>query len=391
MLDNKNIIAIQCSDTPDERYALFCDDNSLYHGNDTEGFTLLAVLESISPLDRFIKIYYHFPYVCVTERYGLHAVAVHIVDKHVLYLTREDYHCDVSSYSVGFIERDGRVLLIHQTQWNRLDITDLETGESLTEREIICRETGETETNKWGAFPKMEKKNYIDYFHSLLHVSPDGKHFLSNGWVWQPFDNIRCFETDRFFKEYETCGKHIEYYRGYAWDRPCAFVGNDMVVIAADKDDITCEADVAESELKEPPAYHQLLFYKLSEVTAGIYTYSGYENYDTLPLAYSDKADCDVFDFDEYGEITNGEIHYQPDTDHLIILSPKGAFEVALDGKIIHSDPEIKQSVSNWSIRRNDTQKVKPSDLLQNWQYDMIRHSFYRLNENKIEKNVFNK
>lgn len=386
MLEDKNVLAIQCSNNQNEQYALFCDDKGVYHGNDIDGFTLLTVLENISLLDRPVKIYYHFPYICVTERYGLNAATVNISDRQVLKFAREDYHCDVSSYSAGFLEHNGRVLLIHQTQWNRLDITDLETEELLTKREIIYQESGETETNKWGMFPKMEAKNYIDYFHSLLHISPDGKHFLSNGWIWQPSDNIMCFEIERFLKEYETCGEHIEYYRGYAWDRPCAFVGNDMLVIAADKDNVTSGAGVTEAELKEPPPYQQLLFYKLSEVKARIYTYSGYENYDTLPLAYSEKADCDVFTFDEYGEITGGELHYKLETERLIVLSEKGAFELTLDGKIIHSDPEIKLSVSNWAIRHDDARAIKHSDWLKNWQYDAIRHSFYRFNENKIEK-----
>ena len=389
MLEDKNVVAIQCSNTQDEHYALFCDDKGLYHGNEKDGFLLLAVLENISPSDRFIKMYYYFPYICVTERYGLHAVVVHILDKEVLYLSREDYHCDVSSYSAGFLERDGHVLLLHQTQWNRLDITDLTTGKLLTEREVVFRCLDETVTTQWGQTHKTESKNYIDYFHSLLHVSPDGRHFLSNGWIWQPYDNIMYFKTDRFFKEYEPCGKHIAYYRGYAWDRPCAFIGNDMLVIAADKDDIVIEEGLAEAELKEPPAYHQLLFYKLSEIEAGAYTFSGYENYDTLPLAYSGRADCDVFAFDEYGEITGGEMHYHPETNRLVVLSGKGAFELTLDGKIIHYDPEMKQSVSNWSIRRNNTQKVKHSELLRNWQYDPVRHSFYRFNDNTIERIAF--
>jgi len=384
MFKDKNVLAIQCADTQNELYTLFCDDKGLYYGNDKDGFTLLAVLENISRLDRPIKIYYHFPYICVTERYGLNAAVVNITDGRVLKLTRHDYLCDVSSYSIGFLEHNGRILLIHQTQWNRLDITDLETEELLTEREIIHRRIVKPETGQWSTYIK----NYIDYFHSLLHVSPDSKHFLSNGWRWQPTDNIRCFETERFLKEYEPCGEDIRYYRGYCWDRPCAFVGNDMLVIAADKDGITIEEGVDEAELKEPPAYHQLLFYKLSEVKTNKYTYRGYENYDTLPLAYSGKADCDVFAFDEYGEIRGGELHYAPETEHLIVLSEKGAFELTLDGKILHSAHEIKLSTYSRNTQY-DARAVKCSAWLQNWQYDAIHHSFYRFNENKVEKKCF--
>ena len=116
MFKGKNVLAIQCSNTQHEQYALFCDDKGLYHGSDKDGFALLAVLDNISSLDRPIKIYYHFPYICVTERYGLNAATVNIIDRRVAKLVREDYHCDVSSYSVGFLERNGRILLIHQTQ-----------------------------------------------------------------------------------------------------------------------------------------------------------------------------------------------------------------------------------------------------------------------------------
>ena len=386
MLEDKNVLAIQCSDTQNEQYALFCDDKGLYHGDDKDGFTLLATLENISLLKRPVKMYYHYPYICVTERYGLNAATVNITDRRVLRFAREDYHCDVSSYSIGFLEYNGRVLLIHQTQWNRLDITDLETEELLTEREIIYRKTDEMVTNKWGTSPKMESKNYIDYFHSLLHLSPDGKHFLSNGWHWGPADNIKCFETERFLEEYETCEEHIEYARGYVWDRPCTFVGNDMLVIAADNDIIKAEDGVAEAELKEPPAYHQLLFYKLSEIKAHQYTYSGYEGYDTLSLAYSGYADCDVFAFDQYSEITGGELHYKPETDSLIALSEKGAFELTLDGKIIHSDADIKLNVSNLAMQLDDARAINHSEWLQNWQYDAIRDLFYRFRENRIEK-----
>ena len=387
MLENKNVLAIQCSDTQNEQYALFCDDKGLYHGNDKDRFVLLAVLENISLLDRPIKIYYHFPYICVSERYGLNAAVVNITNKSIIKLSREDYKCDVSSYSIGFLERDGRVLLIHQTQWNRLDITDLETEELLTEREIIHRQTNETVTDKWGkTVHKVEKKNYIDYFHSLFHISPDGKHFLSNGWVWQPSDNIICFETERFLKEYEPCGEKIDYYRGHSWDKPCAFVGNDIFVIAADNDVITIEDGISEAELKEPPAYHQLLFYKLSEIKSHKYTYSGYEGYDTFSLAYSGKADCDVFTFDEYGDISAGELHYKPETKSLIALSEKGAFELTLDGKIIHSNTDIKLNVSNWVMRFCGDRAIHYSEWLKNWQYDNIRDLFYRFNKGKIEK-----
>jgi len=190
MFQDNNVLAIQCSDTQNVQYAIFCDDKGLYHGNETDGFTLLAVLDNITLLDKPIKMYYHFPYICVTEQFGLNASVVKITDGKTLKLARLDYHCDVSSYSIGFLEYNGSVLLIHQTQWYRLDITDLETGELLTESDIIYLDTDDIVTTESGVYHKTERKRFIPYFHSLIHVSPDCKHFLSNGWVWTPQDKI---------------------------------------------------------------------------------------------------------------------------------------------------------------------------------------------------------
>ena len=97
MIKNRNVLAIQCSNTQDKQYALFCDDKGVYHGNDQDGFVLLAILENISVLDKPIKIYYHFPYICVSERYGLNAATVNIINGQVISFSREDNYCDVSS------------------------------------------------------------------------------------------------------------------------------------------------------------------------------------------------------------------------------------------------------------------------------------------------------
>jgi len=384
-LSTLDVLAIISSNTQDEDYALFTGDKGLYHGNPNTGFTLLTTLDNITALDAPIKLYYHHPYICVTERYGLNAAVVNIQSCNTLKLSREGYRNDVSSYSAGFIEDSGQVLLVHQTQWNRLDITNPETGQLLTTREIINEDTGETETTKWGTSPKRRQVNYIDYFHSLLHISPDGKHFLSNGWIWQPVDNIICFETNSFMSGYEPSGKYTGYMRGYAWDRPCTFINNDTFVIAADKCTVTAEEGVNESELKEPPTYHQLLYYKLSEVKANNYTYTGYEGYDTLPLAYSAGADCDIFLFDDYDEIQAGELHYNPSTGNLTAISQKGAYELTLEGKIIRSNPEIKIYVDNWQMRRNEAKEINHTSWLKNWQYDTVRDTFYRYNNGEIE------
>ena len=92
--------------------------------------------------------------------------------------------------------------MIHQTQWNRLDITDLTTGQILTERVIRIEKIGVDENN----FTLFDKENYEDFFHGLIHVSPNSKKFLSNGWCWHPFGLIECYGVEQFLKSYEPSG-----------------------------------------------------------------------------------------------------------------------------------------------------------------------------------------
>ena len=132
-------------------------------------------------------------------------------------LCRADYHSDVSSYSVGFLDRDGRTLLVAQTRWNRLDVFDAESGANLTEREVFIRDSGRR--NEQGQ-KVYDQSKYIDYFHSLLHVSPDSRHFLSNGWVWSPVDVVRVFSTEAFLNGYEPTSIPVATAFGYNWDRP---------------------------------------------------------------------------------------------------------------------------------------------------------------------------
>ena len=134
-------------------------------------------------------------------------------------LEREDYFAEQCTWPIGFYQRQGIVFLIHSTQWNRLDITNLETGQRVTKREV--------------AWDKEDKKtkNYLDYFHSNFHMSPDEKHFVINGWHWGPWDQLFAWNVDQFQVNYELGGRglHVLDVNGYNWDRPCCFYDNKTI------------------------------------------------------------------------------------------------------------------------------------------------------------------
>jgi hypothetical protein len=212
-----------------------------------------------------------------------------------------------------------------------LDIFDAESGENLTEREVYHRRT--ERKNEEGKFI-IEEKNYLDYFHSLLHVALDGKHFLSNGWIWSPIDEIFIFETDKFLNTFETGNIAVNLHSNssnYNWDRPCTFINNDLFVVAVDD---AAKADNLEEDEKETYEYKQLAFFNLSDAPQG-------NNYDYQHwINPCNQVSCTAFPVNEYGEV-KGRLYYDEKNKYLVALTADGAFAVNLTGEIIARLPEI--------------------------------------------------
>ena len=319
-------------------YVLFGDDGQLYIAGEGRPPVSVVQLPSID-VCKEVKLYVHEPWVCVTERFGTQATLVHMEKGSVREMSREDYHANVSSYSIGFLERDGRVLLIHQTEWNRLDIMDAATGECLTDRDVYSREAKprySDENQAWVNLPD-ESKSYLDYFHSLLHVSPDGAYFLSNGWMWHPIGQMICFRTDDFFKSYELSNIPVECNIDYNWDIPCTFIGHDRFVIAVDS--------LQNSPLYDPEdrvgynTYKQLQFYCLS-------TPAEEDAYGKHILKKERDAFCTAFRPNTYGNI-QGELIWNATHEIIVAITTDGACAVRLDGEVLETISECRCRAEN--------------------------------------------
>jgi hypothetical protein len=264
-LSNARVRAVAPDDRVPHSYFVFADGRLSRVGAGSTEAELVADVPDIREVghgtgdgrlagkDLEVGLYVHGPWVCVTERFGVNASLIDTVNGAVRGLSRADYHSDVASYSVGFLERDGRTLLVAQTQWNRLDVFDAETGANLTEREVSIRDSGRCDEHGRKIY---DLSNYVDYFHSLLHVSPDSRHFLSNGWVWSPVDVVRVFSTEAFLTGYEPTGISVSTTFGYNWDRPCAFIDDRTFVLALDDSMDTLDSDEAADY-----RYRQLAFW----------------------------------------------------------------------------------------------------------------------------------
>jgi hypothetical protein len=113
-------------------------------------------------------------YVVIYEKLGTKGLLLRD-GKLLRELNRSFYCAEAYEYPVAFASApNGRELLIHcPDDYNRIDFEDTETGERLT---------------------AASGRKLADFFHSRLAISGDGRWLLSAGWIWHPFNTVRCFD-----------------------------------------------------------------------------------------------------------------------------------------------------------------------------------------------------
>lgn len=152
----------------------------------------------VSPKDKFI---------CITNKKGQYGFVFDLgKGEIILKLDRKKYHTEQTVFPIQFLERNNDILLIHCTDWNHLEITNLSNNKLLTQR-----------------INKYETDTYLDYFYGELHLSPDGKSLLSSGWVWNPVSVFSIIDLDNWLdkniNEPELNTKFPVSILSYYWDR----------------------------------------------------------------------------------------------------------------------------------------------------------------------------
>jgi hypothetical protein len=162
----------------------------------------------------------------VVNTRGRHGIVLDLdTGQATLSLDRGDYHNAHCNFPVAFCEAERRLLLIHGTAWNRLDISDPLTGMLLSERTFAPYRQGG---------PRPE--HYLDYFHCGLTVSPNHEYVADNGWVWHPVGVVAAWSIRRWLRENvweseDGMSKHVLCDRSYFWDGPLCWVGEDRLAI----------------------------------------------------------------------------------------------------------------------------------------------------------------
>ncbi|RXR25800.1 hypothetical protein EQW78_11345 [Oerskovia turbata] len=311
-----------------------------------------------------LQLYVHGPWVCVTERFGENATLVNTVTGLVRELSRKLRHHSFTSYSVGFVERGGRTLLIAQTDFNRLDIFDAETGDLRTDREMYSRRVGEpNEDGVW----EVEEKNWSWLAASTLHVAPGSAHFLCE--ASSTMHSAECvYSVNDFLEDWGASVAHLEGC-GDSAIRPLTFIDDSTFVVAVDDLLLGGFMD-QEDAVEEGYEYKQLHFFTIPSPL----TPDGEARW-LDPVA---KVDCEVFPLDDDGGV-KGELHHDKATGLLVALSADGAFLVRLDGSVVEHLPGLSPPFGVFDDGKGE-----------GWRYAKDRRLFYRWRDGVgIEERTF--
>ncbi|GAA1619541.1 hypothetical protein GCM10009828_054740 [Actinoplanes couchii] len=140
-----------------------------------------------------------------------------------------DYHPEQVPFSVAFAVHAGRTVVVHRTAWNRLDVSDAQTGALLT-----ARTTDDS----------------LGYFHGALYVSPNGRWIADDGWVWHPVGSpsvwdLRAWLGGNVGESEDGPSLRSLTSRDYYWNAPMCWIGDDLLAVSGiGPDDVSMLAGV---------------------------------------------------------------------------------------------------------------------------------------------------
>jgi hypothetical protein len=141
-----------------------------------------------------------------------------------LALDRRIAFLEQPQFPLEFVQRDGGDVLVHGTDWNRIDMSDPATGALLSPRPASR-----------SVRAKTLAPHFLDFWHGMLVASPGGRRIADNGWVWRPRGALLVWDVDGWASNvWETedgpsrrwlCSRRDH------WDTPCCWIDDERLVV----------------------------------------------------------------------------------------------------------------------------------------------------------------
>lgn len=178
------------------------------------------------PLRRRLHVAPSGRFAAVVNDYGRSGVVVDLMSGRVtMALDGGDGHPWTVPFSLAFATHRDREVIVHRTAWNRLDVSDAESGRLLTAREPTSYGRGEA-----------RPAHYLDYFHGGLHLSPDGRRVLDDGWVWHPIGipavwDLQVWLDHNVWESEDGATRRCLAGRMYYWDHGMCWIDAHHVAV----------------------------------------------------------------------------------------------------------------------------------------------------------------
>ncbi len=191
-------------------------------------------------------------YVGVTNGNGQYGLLFDLEkEQKILDLDRKNYHSVQTEFPIQFIEKEGHILLIHATDWNNLEVTDLHENKLLTKR-----------------INKYQSEFYLDYFYGSMHLSPNKKKVLSSGWVWGPASVLKIIDIENWLiqniNEPEINRESDYCIMSYYWERALCWIDDHTIAFLYDpKEEDLEEEDYQELNMTKENSY--ISFYDINK------------------------------------------------------------------------------------------------------------------------------
>lgn len=139
-------------------------------------------------------------------------------------LEGDENHIDSVPFSLAFSTYGGESVIVHRTNWNRLDVSNPADGTLMTEREVPPFVEGAD------AFKRL------DYFHGALFLSPDGNSLLNDGWNWEPAGrpvvwSLLSWLRDNVWESEKGPTKRTIPHQNHYWNQGFCWIDNRHVAV----------------------------------------------------------------------------------------------------------------------------------------------------------------
>ncbi len=318
--NDENIISAELYSLNDSCGIIYITDkaNVYISKNNNSDIEIIKNVGEIVDIQSEIKIYSYKDYFAVVNKYSIKGFVLKLTDsKYLLKLKRGNYHVEHCSFPIAFYTKDENIFLIHGTDWNRLDITNLDTCELLTDRVV--------------EYSKEGSENYLDYFHSSLCISPDERHFISNGWVWSPYDVMYFWKIEDFIKGFESTLNNLDILArsGYNWDRPLCWIDSENIAWGYNPNE-GIEDEISKDE----------------KTSSEIIIQNIYDNENV-----QNKISFNGFSLNEYSEV-RGELFYLEDYDCFMGINNESTLTIIdKNGAVLFEKTDIKVIAYNKKLK----------------------------------------